>query len=220
MYPHIGLSRWCRLFGYSRQAFYQQIWSLSDKTMEEQLILKMVLSIRSEQPRIGVRKLYIMLEEQLHRSVIKIGRDALFDLLARENLLVKKRKRKYPHTTNSTGWFKKYEDLTIGFQPFQSNQMWVADITYITVTTKFIYLSLLTDAYSHQIVGWSLQETLVTDGPLDALRMALKICKPITGLIHHSDRGAQYRSLEYVNLLQDYQICLVLNQKNHRSDNK
>lgn len=220
MYPGIGLSRWCKLFGYSRQAFYQQLWSQNDKNMEEQIIVKLVYSIRSEQPRIGVRKLQIMLEEELHNASIKIGRDALFDLLAREGLLVKKRKRKYPQTTNSTGWLSKYEDLTIGFCPLQTNRLWVADITYIPMAVeRFSYLSLLTDTYSHQIVGWSLQETLTTDGPLEALREAFKMCKPMAGLIHHSDRGTQYRSIEYVKLLQDYGADISMTQSGDPREN-
>jgi putative transposase len=220
MYPGIGLSRWCKLFGYSRQAFYQQLWSHNDKNMEEQIVIKLVYSIRSEQPRIGVRKLQIMLEEELNKASIKIGRDALFDLLAREGLLVKKRKRKYPQTTNSTGWFRKYKDLTIGFAPLQTNRLWVADITYIPMVTEgFSFLSLLTDTYSHQIIGWSLQETLATDGPLEALKQALKKCKPIAGLIHHSDRGTQYRSIEYVKLLQDYGADISMTQSGDPREN-
>ncbi len=220
MYPGIGLSRWCKLFGYSRQAFYQQRWSDNDKNMEEQIVLKLVYSIRSEQPRIGVRKLQVMLDQELHKAAIKMGRDALFNLLAREGLLVKKRKRKYPQTTNSTGWFRKYEDLTIGFTPLQTNRLWVADITYIPMAVeRFSYLSLLTDAYSRQIVGWSLQENLSTEGPLEALKQALQKCKPIAGLIHHSDRGAQYRSIEYVKLLQDYGANISMTQSGDPREN-
>lgn len=220
MYPHIGLSRWCRLFGYSRQAFYQQAWAQADKTMEEQLILQLVLSIRKEQPRLGVRKLYILLEEQLNSCAIKIGRDALFDLLAREGLLVKRRKRKYPQTTDSNGWFKRYEDLTIGLKPVRINQLWVTDITYVPVSeNRFLYLSLLTDVYSHQIVGWSLKDSLTTQGPLEALKNALRMCKPIAGLIHHSDRGVQYRSFEYVNLLQDYEVRISMTQSGDPREN-
>lgn len=219
-YPHIGLSRWCRLFGYSRQAFYQQLWSLSDKSMEEQILLKMVYMIRTRQPRVGVRKLHLMLEDQLHQASIKIGRDGLFDLLAREGLLVKRRKRKYPQTTDSSGWFKKYQDLTTNFIPLQADQLWVSDITYLPLQQEgFLYLSLITDAYSHQIVGWNLQKNLTTEGPLEALKMALKERKPIAGLIHHSDRGSQYRSFDYVNLLQDYEVKISMTQSGDPREN-
>lgn len=219
-YPHIGLSSWCRLFGYSRQAFYQQLWTLSDKSMEEQVVLKMVKAIREQQPRVGVRKLHLMLETQLNQATVKIGRDGLFDLLSREGLLVKRRKRKYPQTTDSSGWFKKYQDLTINFVPLQVNQLWVSDITYIPLDKEgFLYLSLITDAYSHQIVGWDLQKSLATEGPLRALKMALHNCKPIPGLIHHSDRGTQYRSFEYVNLLQDYGVKISMTQSGDPREN-
>ena len=220
IYPHIGLGRWCRLFGYSRQAFYQQLWVQSDKSMEQQVVIKLVKSLRIDQPRLGVRKLYVMLEEQLNRMSIKIGRDALFDLLAREGLLVKRRRRKFPQTTNSSGWFKRYEDLTLGLSPEKPCQLWVTDITYIPVLEdRFMYLSLLTDAYSHQILGWSLKDNLTTEGPMEALRQALKTCKPMAGLIHHSDRGCQYRSFEYVNLLQDYQAKISMTQSGDPREN-
>lgn len=219
MYPHIGLGRWCGLFGHSRQAFYQQVWAQADKTMEEQVVISLVRSIREEQPRLGTRKLYVMLEGRLNASGVKIGRDALFDLLAREGMLVKRRKRKFPRTTDPTGWFRRYEDLTVGLIPGRTDQLWVSDITYIHLRDRFLYLSLLTDAYSHQIVGWSLREDLTTEGPLEALKVALTTRKPIPGLIHHSDRGTQYRSLEYVNLLQDYHARVSMTQSGDPREN-
>lgn len=219
MYPHIGLGRWCGLFGHSRQAFYQQAWSQADKTMEEQMVISLVCSIREEQPRLGTRKLYVMLESMLNANAVKMGRDALFDLLAREGMLVKRRKRKFPRTTDPTGWFRRYEDLTVGLSPERTDQLWVSDITYIPLSDRFLYLSLLTDAYSHQIVGWSLREDLTTEGPLEALKVALTTRKPIPGLIHHSDRGTQYRSLEYVNLLKDYHARVSMTQSGDPREN-
>ena len=139
--------------------------------------------------------------------------------MARECLLVRKRRRKAPRTTDSRGWFKHYSNLITDYEPLESNKLWVSDITYIPLNKGFLYLSLITDAYSHQIVGWDLSDTLHLEGALYALKKALATCKPITGLIHHSDRGSQYRSYEYVKLLQDYGVEISMTQTGDPKEN-
>lgn len=131
----------------------------------------------------------------------KIGHDAMFDLLAERKLLLTKRKRRGPVTTLSKHRFKKYPNIIRGFIPTAPNQLWVSDITYIHLTEEFAYLSLITDAYSRKIVGFSLSRDLSTRGPLHALKMALESNPNRSGLIHHSDRGVQYCCDEYVDLL-------------------
>lgn len=116
----------------------------------------------------------------------QIGRDALFDLLSEHGLLVTKRKRKGSVTTFSRHRFKKYPNIIKEFIPIAPNQLWVSDITYIHLKEGFAYLSLITDAYSHKIVGFYLSKNLSANGPLKALRMALISNPIITGLIHHS----------------------------------
>ena len=143
IYPAIGLARLCRLFGVTRQAYYQHFWHLSDITIEQQLILKQVSEIRELHPVIGVRKLYYLLQPFLLDHQIKIGRDSLFDLLAENKLLIRKRKRKV-NTTQSNHWLKKYPNLIKGWKPSRPNQLWVSDITYIPLTKGFLYLSLIT----------------------------------------------------------------------------
>lgn len=218
-YPHLGLARLCALFGYTRQAYYQQSWSQAEKSLEEQLILQLVSASRSEQPRLGVRKLYVLLEAPLLASGIKIGRDGLFELLARHGLLVKRRRRRLPRTTDSSGWYKRFDNLAAGFEPVAVNQLWVSDITYVNLATGFAYLSLVTDAYSRQVKGWDLAPTLHLEGALQALQQALAGSKPIPGLIHHSDRGSQYTSHEYVKLLQDYKIKISMTQSGDPREN-
>ena len=129
------------------------------------------------------------MHEFLKAHQFKIGRDAMFDLLAERVLLVTKRKRRGCVTTLSRHRFKKYPNIVKEFIPTAPNQLWVSDITYIHLKDGFAYLSLITDAYSHKIVGFYLSMDLSARGPLKALKMALKNNPEVTHLIHHSDRG-------------------------------
>lgn len=142
-------------------------------------------------PSIGTRKLHYMLTDTLQRHNIKIGRNSLFDLLAKYGLLVRRRKRKRTNTTNSNHPFRKYPNLIRGMEVIRPNSLWVSDITYISLKEGFSYLNLVTDAYSRKIVGYCLYPTLKKEGSLSALQMALNslVAKPDTALIHHSDRG-------------------------------
>lgn len=167
-------------------------------------------------PRIGGRKLLFLLQ----KDGINIGRDTLFDVLREENLLVKKRKR-YVITTQSKHWMKKYPNLIEGMEVLRANKLWVADITFISIGDKFAYLYLITDAYSRKIVGHCLSPRLDADGGAGALRMALRSVNPNEriGLIHHSDRGAQYCSLNYVHVLQDEKILISMTQNGDPYEN-
>jgi transposase InsO family protein len=135
---------------------------------------------------------------------IKMGRDALFDLLSAHGMLIRKRKRQI-RTTQSSHWLRKYPNLIRELQPSAPNQLWVSDITYWKINNEHLYVSFITDAYSHKIVGYHVAETLATVETIQALRMALSglLERPEshTSLIHHSDRGVQYCSADYVNLL-------------------
>ena len=146
----------------------------------------------------GARKLLVLLESFLLEHQIKMGRDALFELLAANNLLIKRRKRRAP-TTNSLHWLRKYPNLIRSFTTTRSNQLWVSDITYWRLKDRFIYISFITDAYSHKIVGYQVDETLEAASTIRALQMAIdEAAGSIEGLIHHSDRGIQYCSHHYV----------------------
>lgn len=211
-YPRLGLARLCRLFGVSRQAYYQQLWSISDTRTEAQTVLKLVAEIRQHQPRLGTRKLYHLLQEQLLNQQIKMGRDALFDLLAAHQLLVRRRKCR-PQTTFSRHRFSKFTNLVVNFIPLSAHQLWVADITYIPLSRGFSYLSLITDAYSRKIVGYYLADNLSAHSSLLALQMALAQLPAEHELIHHSDRGIQYCSYAYVKLLEDNHIQISMSQQ-------
>lgn len=174
---------------------------------------------RTHQKRIGTRKLLEEMKLFLEQHQFKIGRDAFFKLLADNNLLVKRRKRRGCITTLSRHRFKKYPNLIKGFIPTAPNQLWVCDITYIHLADGFAYLSLITDAYSHKIVGFYLSKDLSTKGPLAALKIALKDNPVITNLIHHSDRGVQYCSDQYTKLLLKNNIKISMTENGDPLEN-
>jgi len=209
-YPSVSLIRICRLLGVTRQAFYQFFWHKEELNNEEQLILAEVRALRQIHPVIGTRKLYCLLQPFLLEHQIKIGRDALFELMATNKLLVRKRKRKI-YTTQSNHWLKRYPNLTKSWYPEAPEQLWVADITYVPILNGFLYLSLITDAYSHKIMGFHIAETLEAVYTTKALKMAIQNqTYKRNKLIHHSDRGIQYCSSEYVKILNDNNIQISM----------
>lgn len=216
--PKIGLSKLCWLFGVTRQAYYQSFYRDEFVGIEEELVLKEVISIRKNHPRIGTRKLYIMLEYFMLEHQIKMGRDALFDLLCLHGLLIRKRRRRIV-TTQSNHWMKKYPNLIKGFIPDKPNQLWVSDITFWKIETMPLYISLITDVFSHKIVGYNVGETMEAVESVNALQMAILDNEKLDKLIHHSDRGSQYCSFKYVNLLQDYKIQISMTETGDPLDN-
>lgn len=215
-YPRIGLARICVLFGVTRQAYYQHIWSGIEHTLEHEIILQMVEEIRKDHARMGVRKIYERLAPGLIECGIKMGRDALFDLFAHHGLLVRRRRRKVV-TTQSFHWLRKYPNLVDNWVLDGPNKVWVSDITYLHGS---LFLSLVTDAYSKKIVGFKVGDTLEAKHTLEALKMATAtLSGPIPELIHHSDRGVQYCFREYVKHLQDYQIKISMGQKGDPLEN-
>ena len=213
------MGRLCGLFGITRQAYYQYFWRDNDYQIEEELLIQEVRSIRKRQPMIGTRKLYGMLEVFMVKHQIKVGRDALFDLLARNGMLVRRKKKK-TQTTFSAHWLRKYPNLIKGIKPMKPNQIWVADITYLETEIGFVYISLITDAYSRKIVGYHVADNLLAISSVEALKMALtNMPKNSENLIHHSDRGIQYCSQEYVNVLQDYKVKISMTQNGDPLEN-
>ncbi|WP_407425950.1 transposase [Arcticibacter sp.] len=149
-------------------------------------------------PRLGCVKLLHILEQNFRNHHIKIGRDAFSSLLKEHNLLIQDKKR-YVITTNSYHHFKKWPNLVNRTQAGKSEQIWVSDITYLRTLTGFIYLFLITDAYSHKIVGYNLNQTMKASGCVSALNKAIALrTYPQRSLIHHSDGGIQYCCDTYV----------------------
>lgn len=214
-----SISALCSLLGYSRQAFYQQKRSFESHFLQEELVIQQVLQIRSRQRRVGTRKLYYMLQSFMAGHNISMGRDALFAMLRQHGLLIRKRRRKAPRTTFSDNWQNQFPNLIIGLPINHSNRVWVSDITYVNLIEDFAYLSLITDAYSHMIVGHHLSKDLKTTGCLQALKRALRSLSTHDTLIHHSDRGCQYCSIEYVSMLQSNSIDISMTQNSDPREN-
>jgi len=220
-FRHIGLAKLCGWLGMSRQAYYQNSWKAIDTTITEELVLQQVKEIRKKHRRMGTRKLYEMLQSFMLEHQIKIGRDALFNLLSANHLLVRKRKRRI-QTTNSCHWLRKYPNLIREFVPTAPNQLWVSDITYWKINTgEHLYISFITDAYSHKIVGYQVAETMEAIESIYALHKALSAlgAESHLNLIHHSDRGIQYCSQAYVKLLQDKSIKISMTENGDPLEN-
>lgn len=213
----------CSLLGYSRQAYYKSFRAEEKEALEHELILQQVGVLRKTQKRLGARKMLGMLNDFKSQHQLSIGRDAFFDLLRENNLLIRKRKRSKPQTTFSYHFYKKYSDLIKGFIPNEPNELWVSDITYIHLEKGYAYLNLITDAYSRKIVGFYLAKDLSAKGTVLALKMALdsedKRTTKSSKLIHHSDRGLQYCSNEYTKLLNLNFIDISMTQTGDPLDN-
>ena len=220
-FAHISLARLCGWFGITRQAYYQKNWEGVSTTLEEELILQQVINIRKNHRRIGTRKLFEMIQPFLLEHSIKMGRDALFTILSANHMLVRKRKRRI-QTTNSYHWLRRYPNLIKDFVPTAPNQLWVSDITYWKINTgEHLYISFITDAYSHRLVGHHVAQTLETIESIQALQMALSAlgAESHLNLTHHSDRGIQYCSSAYVKLLKDNGIKISMTENGDPLEN-
>ncbi|MGX5816647.1 IS3 family transposase [Chitinophaga lutea] len=210
------------MFGKSRQGFYKLQFQQQSQTMQQALILDQVRALRISQQRVGTRRLLQMLGPVLDRHGIKMGRDKLFDLLAANQLLVRRRKRKKSITTDSNHPFRRYPNLIQGVVAKVVNQVWVSDITYLSLAGgKFCYLSLVTDVYSRKIVGYQLHPGLQKEGPMAALQMALEQRKASVFFktTHHSDRGIQYCCHAYTDILRHNDIAISMTQQGDPAEN-
>lgn len=210
----------CTLFGKSRQAWYEAQKRDQNEDFQAAMLLSEVRRLRLDLPSVGVDVLHYQLTEFRQQQGIKIGRDKLANYLRECGLLIKRRARRVK-TTWSHHCFYKYPNLTIGKKVLAPNRLWVSDITYIVVARGFVYLSLITDAYSRKIVGWAVEESLQATGPVKALKMALKDNKKrlSRGIIHHSDRGVQYCCHDYIRLLTDHTIAISMTEQGDPYEN-
>ena len=193
------------------------------KAARESFALQYIKDIRKEDPGIGGMKLWHMYRKEFGCDY-PIGRDRFCRIVDENGLKVRLRIRK-PRTTDSTHGLPTYPNLIKDYIPTAANRLWVSDITYIVIMDDdchyhFCYLSLILDAYSEEIVGWSVSPSLDTDSPKAALKMALKrIDGKEVDLIHHSDRGCQYASREYVNMLRSHGIKVSMTESGDPKDN-
>lgn len=218
MYPAVSKSDLCRLFGFTRQALYDNKKRQSDNQMKEVFILSEALEFRKEHKKMGTEKLLLLMQPQLEKHNIKCGRDKFYELLRAHGLTVRNRRTK-PKTTNSNHLYRKYPNIARDVKLLSAGRLWVSDITYIRTEQGFVYLSLITDYYSKKIVGWCLWPNLTSTGALKALEMAVE-CEDISNnLIHHSDRGIQYCCHDYVNYLNNSKIKISMTEKGDPYEN-
>ena len=171
----------------------------------------LVRNIRGTMPRLGTRKLYHLLKDEL--LILNVGRDKLFRILRANHMLIKP-KRSYHITTDSHHRFRKHKNLVGNIEIEKPESIWVSDITYVGTRANPSYIALVTDAYSKKIAGYNVSSSLSVEGSLKALEMALKDRIHKNGpLIHHSDRGLQYCSNEYQELLVDNGISPSMTEK-------
>ena len=215
----------CELFGRSKQAYhkYNENAALL-KIAQEEFIIQFIREIRVKDPGIGGMKLWYMYRNKFGVNN-PVGRDRFEDIVDKYGLKVRAKVRK-PKTTDSTHGLPVYPNLTKELIPSRPDELWVSDITYVPIWLSeeeyiFCYLSLVLDAYTEEIVGWSVGPTLETAYPLEALQMALKRLdgKTDVEIIHHSDRGVQYASIDYVSLLKKHGFQISMTENGDPKEN-
>lgn len=170
-------------------------------------------------PRLGTRKLYYLLKPKIQEHAIKLGRDVLFSFLRTEHLLIRPHKR-YIQTTNSKHWLRRHPNLIKSLIIQSPEQLWVSDITYLKTLDGHLYLSMITDAYSRKIMGYSISDNMEAATIAKSLKMALKqrIYKN-KGLIHHSDRGLQYCSKDYISIATQNKMLISMTENGDPYEN-
>lgn len=221
-----GIVPICRLLGVSKQAYYKHVDKLMLKLAQESFVVEYVKEVRRKDPGIGGNKLWLMYRNRFGEEH-SVGYNRFYDIIERHCLKVRKRKRRVK-TTDSGHGRPCYPNLVKDLIPIRPCQLMVSDITYIPFWLSaemreydFCYLSLVTDYYTKEIIGYSVGKELDTRYPLQALEMALRhyAGKDLSGLIHHSDRGAQYASYAYTARLKDCKIDISMTECGNPKDN-
>jgi len=206
----------CGLFGYSRQSYYKREDD-SDGFKESAIIpiiVETVKRYREQNPGLGSVKLYVIIRRKYGDVASLPGRDAFISLLRANGLMVRMKRRRHYRTTDSDHPYRKYPNLVEGLTITYCNQVWASDITYVETDEGVCYLSLITDLFSHKIMGWTLGVTLEAIYCIEALQRALTGLDDETTsrLIHHSDRGIQYCSSVYVSVLMEHHVRISMTQ--------
>jgi transposase InsO family protein len=209
----IPLERLCRLTRVSRAGYYR--WQDASPAGDPDLDLRdEIQRIALESPSYG----WPRITAELKRRGWEANHKRVYRIMREDNLLCLRR-RKFAVTTNSNHNRPVYPNLARGLVLTDINQLWVADITYIRLETEFVYLAVVLDAFSRRVIGWALDRTLEDELTLAALRIALERRIPAPGMVHHSDRGVQYASQDYTDLLKDRRINISMSRKGNPYDN-
>lgn len=203
----------------TRQNYYMRRRRRRRRQVDGELIAQLVLNERKLQPRLGTRKLRVILNKSLVEAGVKAGRDRWFEELRQRGLLVKRKRREHPRTTQSRHALPVFTNLIKKRPVKKANEVWVADLTYVRTQEAFLYLALVTDKKSRKIVGYHCGPSLEATGCVQALEMALASLPRGARPIHHSDRGCQYCSHEYVQRLTDRGLKISMTETNHSAEN-
>ena len=203
----------------SRQNYYARRKQRQRRGAESELVVQLVLEERKVQPRLGTRKLRVVLKVALAEAGVKLGRDRFFEVLREKNLLLEPQPAEYPCTTNSDHCLPVFTNRIKDLEVKRSNEVWVGDLTYLRTAEGFVYLTLLTDKKSRKIVGYYCGETLEADGCIGALEMAHAGLPRGAWPIVHSDRGTQYCSHRYVQRVTELGLSISMTEKDHCAEN-
>jgi transposase InsO family protein len=203
----------------SRQNYYARRRVRQAQAVDAGLITELVQAQRRVQPRLGTRKLRVVLQADLAKAGVKVGRDRFFAVLRRGGLLLAPLPREYPRTTNSYHCLPVFKNLIKDQAVTRPNEVWVSDLTYLRTAESFLYLALVTDKYSRKIVGYHCGDTLEAVGCVRALEMALQDLPAGAHPIHHSDQGSQYCCHEYIAALGLRGLKISMTESNHCAEN-
>ena len=210
----LSIELMCELARVSRASFYRSFHQ-QQPVAEELEVRSAIQQIAIEHRR---RYGYRRISAELRRQGMRVNHKRVMRIMAEDNLLAVQPKS-FVVTTNSDHEFEVYLNLASRMKLTGINQLWVADITYIRLQREFVFLAVILDAFSRRVVGWQLDHTLAVRLPLTALDQAIAERKPGPGLVHHSDRGLQYASAEYVNVLRQHQMLPSMSRPANPYDN-
>lgn len=203
----------------SRQNFYFRRRRRERQAVDEEFWVALVQKERQIQPRIGTRKLHGMFQRELKKAGVKMGRDRMFEVLRRRDLLVPPPRAEFPRTTDSYHCLPVFKNRIKGLKVKKPNEVWVSDLTYLRTREGFVYLALVTDKMSRKIVGYHCGDTLESAGCLQALEKALQDLPARARPIHHSDRGSQYCCHAYVERLKARGLAISMTETDHCAEN-
>ena len=208
------MSALCQMTGLSRASFYR--WRLPPQSTPVEMELRdQMQKVALEWPAYGYRRI----TSELQRRGFEVNHKRILRMMREDNLLCLRAKPFVPRTSDSRHGFAIRPNLARALRPTGLDQLWVADITYIRLRTEFVYLAVVLDAFSRRVIGWALGRTLEAELAVAALRMALIERRPPVGLVHHSDRGVQYASHVYTEMLKQHHATISMSRKGNPYDN-
>jgi transposase InsO family protein len=203
----------------SRQNYYARRQVRQAQAVDAALICELVQAERRVQPRLGTRKLRVVLQAALAQAGVTVGRDRFFGVLRGGGLLLAPLPREYPQTTSSYHCLPVFANLVKDRVVSRPNEVWVSDLTYLRTEEGFLYLALVTDKFSRKILGYHCGDTLEAVGCVRALEMALKDLPAWVHPIHHSDQGSQYCCHDYVQALGLRGLTISMTVADHCAEN-